>query len=365
MASNIPQNSDLKLVSQQPGAICLCGRDGQSEWRFVSSGQRFGTRRPTPSSKSFPPEFREFSYSPSPDGTDSNLLIMMHGLGDSHKPFAALAKTFGFPQTACLSIRAPFPLPLDLGHGWFDAIDIGAGGDYMKHGDVRRTSSLAKCLDLLDQLLEALISVGEWQPSEIFLFGFSQGGTVALEWALRRSTSWKPDSEKNKGSDDGHDGSGESGIGGTYYAGGEISSEAAVFGGVVAVAAGLMEERRGEVVTWPPKHPPVMTSSLGSARMCECLLIAGKRDTTCPPTWIKKSAALVNIAASAAYQESTSASSATSISSKVATTVSFFNKGHAMIESPAEGRVMMEWFATRLKKVGAWENDPTILRVQR
>ena len=57
-----------------------------------------------------------FDYEPSADGVHANLLIMLHGLGDSHKPFTALAKQMSLPQTAFLSLRAPHALPLDLGN---------------------------------------------------------------------------------------------------------------------------------------------------------------------------------------------------------------------------------------------------------
>ncbi|THU87365.1 hypothetical protein K435DRAFT_867374 [Dendrothele bispora CBS 962.96] len=48
-----------------------------------------------------------FSYYPSDDGTDENLLILLHGLGDTHIPFSKLGKQFKLPQTAVLAIRAP------------------------------------------------------------------------------------------------------------------------------------------------------------------------------------------------------------------------------------------------------------------
>ncbi|KAG8974694.1 hypothetical protein FRB90_009719, partial [Tulasnella sp. 427] len=48
----------------------------------------------------------EFAYFPSDDGTDENLLILLHGLGDTHLPFAKLGKSFKLPQTATLALRA-------------------------------------------------------------------------------------------------------------------------------------------------------------------------------------------------------------------------------------------------------------------
>lgn len=65
-----------------------------------------------------------FAYAPSDDGTDQNILILLHGLGahfsiskangylkirpgDTHQPFAALARQLKLPQTATLALRAP------------------------------------------------------------------------------------------------------------------------------------------------------------------------------------------------------------------------------------------------------------------
>jgi surfactin synthase thioesterase subunit len=53
-------------------------------------------------------------------------------------------------------------------------------------GEKRRLDSLAATLQLLQQqLLPALSAAGGWQPDQVQLLGFSQGGTVALELARR------------------------------------------------------------------------------------------------------------------------------------------------------------------------------------
>ena len=74
---------------------------------------------PQPSSVPIP-----FSYTPSDDGTDENLLILLHGLGepwhqliechpdrrllgDTHVPFSKLGRSLKLPQTATLALRAP------------------------------------------------------------------------------------------------------------------------------------------------------------------------------------------------------------------------------------------------------------------
>ena len=66
-----------------------------------------------------------FTYIPCDDGTDENLLMILHGLGrdlapeltfiihiiqstgDTHAPFAKMGRQLKLPQTAILSLRAP------------------------------------------------------------------------------------------------------------------------------------------------------------------------------------------------------------------------------------------------------------------
>ena len=64
-----------------------------------------------------------FTYIPSDDGTDENLLILLHGLGeplkdylqsrllssvgDTHVPFTKLGRSLNLPQTAILALQAP------------------------------------------------------------------------------------------------------------------------------------------------------------------------------------------------------------------------------------------------------------------
>ena len=78
--------------------------------------------KPRPKSSSIPVSF---DYCPSDDGTDENLLILLHGLGafngifverlshiitgDTHIPFGKLGRSFKLPQTATLALRAPEP----------------------------------------------------------------------------------------------------------------------------------------------------------------------------------------------------------------------------------------------------------------
>jgi len=61
-----------------------------------------------------PAELNIFTWRTSPDGVNSNLLILLHGLGDTEKRFADFGKQMALPQTAVVALRAPLPLPFDM-----------------------------------------------------------------------------------------------------------------------------------------------------------------------------------------------------------------------------------------------------------
>jgi hypothetical protein len=55
-------------------------------------------RKLAPPKAAFPIELGTYEYSTSADGVDENLLLLLHGLGDSHLPYAKLARTLALPQ---------------------------------------------------------------------------------------------------------------------------------------------------------------------------------------------------------------------------------------------------------------------------
>lgn len=59
-----------------------------------------------------------YTYTPSPSSITSNLLILFHGLGDTHLPFSTLGKSLNLPQTAVLSLRGPERVPLLEEEAW-------------------------------------------------------------------------------------------------------------------------------------------------------------------------------------------------------------------------------------------------------
>ncbi|WFD33463.1 hypothetical protein MCUN1_000276 [Malassezia cuniculi] len=144
--------------------------------------------RPTPTSAGLKAHLRRtgrsddaltFEYAAAPDGVDSNLLIMLHGLGDSSAPFMRLGKTLQrtLPQTAVLSVNAPRRVPLleEEAWMWWDSFDT--LGENPRHA----IGALAGLLSYIHEL--------GWPQERIHLFGYAQGGSLALETlvAERRS----------------------------------------------------------------------------------------------------------------------------------------------------------------------------------
>jgi predicted esterase len=119
---------------------------------------------------------------PTDDKPAANILILLHGLGDTHSPFAALGKTLNFPETACLAVRAPSTLPFDNnGYHWGDDLifDSSSGGLDME-ANFTTTHKLFKIL-----IDDVLVGKCGWKRRAMFFIGMGQGGMVALDVASR------------------------------------------------------------------------------------------------------------------------------------------------------------------------------------
>jgi predicted esterase len=180
-----------------------------------------------------------FSYSPSDDGTDENLLVLLHGLGshrlfwgvahliciyvhtpgDTHIPFSKLGLSFHLPQTATLALRAPqqyvalinlsssilrfnqpthpfavgakrIPYLYEHAFQWYPSFD--ALGDILAHPDP------TTAIDYITNVLHHLVNDCGWPAPRIHLFGFAQGGSVAAESALKW---WRRNLQQQKSDD--------------------------------------------------------------------------------------------------------------------------------------------------------------------
>jgi predicted esterase len=97
-----------------------------------------------------------------------NLLIALHGLGDSMEGYRWLPEMLGFPWLNCLLVNAPDPYY--GGFSWYDfAVDAGPG--------VQRSRQLL--FSLLDKQRQA-----GFPTEQTIMFGFSQGSLMTIEMGL-------------------------------------------------------------------------------------------------------------------------------------------------------------------------------------
>ena len=98
----------------------------------------------------------------------TRLMVVLHGLGDSMEGFFWLPSLMALPNLNYLLVNAPDPYT--IGFAWFD-IDNPAPG-------VLRSRRVM-------QALFAELAAQGWESRDVFLFGFSQGCLISLDFALR------------------------------------------------------------------------------------------------------------------------------------------------------------------------------------
>ncbi|BCR94774.1 alpha/beta hydrolase [Aspergillus luchuensis] len=152
---------------------------------------------PTPSH--FPPHLTltitpPSSTSTSPN-TSPNILLLLHGLGDTSQNLTTLARALNLPETTVLTLQAPSPLPFDLGgFHWGDDIAFSPAGDLdMDAGFTRSTNTIIK-----EVIIDTLLKKCGYRGRDIVVFGIGQGGMVGLEVArhFKNSSEGKVDEEE-------------------------------------------------------------------------------------------------------------------------------------------------------------------------
>ena len=104
------------------------------------------------------------------------MLLLLHGFCDTDVNFASFGTKLQLPQTAVLAIRAPIPM-LDMGFTWFDVLT--SNGD-LSFDSADAVASLRETSDAMLPLLHRLHQRHGYALRNIFILGYSQGGTVAL-----------------------------------------------------------------------------------------------------------------------------------------------------------------------------------------
>lgn len=120
-----------------------------------------------------------------------NILVLLHGLGDTETRYADLARAMGMPGVEALAVRAPHALlpegspELGMpGAAWYAAFEAdGHPIDGTAPGETRRLATLDASRKMLHVLFDGLGARG-FPPKAIFLLGYGQGGVAALDAAL-------------------------------------------------------------------------------------------------------------------------------------------------------------------------------------
>ncbi|KAL2848500.1 Alpha/Beta hydrolase protein [Aspergillus pseudoustus] len=123
-----------------------------------------------------------FTLTPPPPLSNSrtppNILLLLHGLGDTHAPFTNLAKSLALPETTILTIQAPNPLLLDIpGFHWGDDINFDSRTGAL---DMDAGFNTAKRFLVEDIVKKVLLEKCGYHLREITMLGFGQGGMSGL-----------------------------------------------------------------------------------------------------------------------------------------------------------------------------------------
>jgi predicted esterase len=106
-------------------------------------------------------------------------VLFLPGLGDTSQNFSSFARALNLPETLCITLQGPTPLPLPLPEGfhWGDDLLVDQSS-----GDLDPDAGFSKSTQLVAQEVveNVLLSKCGFKPREIMLFGFGQGGMAAL-----------------------------------------------------------------------------------------------------------------------------------------------------------------------------------------
>ncbi|KIW68499.1 hypothetical protein PV04_04441 [Phialophora macrospora] len=142
-------------------------------------------QQPTPAD--FPASLKPIIHLP-PNNKPTNAIVFLPGLGDSAGNFASFPRALNLPDALTITLNPPFPLPFPLGPGdqWSEDLQVDTST-----GNLDADSPLTKAAEIvaLDVIQKVLINKYSFRPDHIHLFGFGQGGSVALSVPIQPSLS--------------------------------------------------------------------------------------------------------------------------------------------------------------------------------
>ena len=116
---------------------------------------------------------------PPAGGKPVNVLIILHGLGDTHESMKILGERMALPETVCISIQGPTPIPFDIGgFHWGDDVVFDQGSDSLDPD-----TGFKKGTEVVLQITRQLQEKCDYTSRDILLFGYGQGGMLALKIA--------------------------------------------------------------------------------------------------------------------------------------------------------------------------------------
>jgi predicted esterase len=104
-----------------------------------------------------------------PDQASEGVLVVLHGHDDDPAAYVDVAEAMAPPGYACRVLAGP--VATGSRHSWWTSDDDG----------VADTTSVLAGIQLLDDVVTAIVAAG----GRAIVAGFSQGGALALLWALR------------------------------------------------------------------------------------------------------------------------------------------------------------------------------------
>jgi hypothetical protein len=125
---------------------------------------------------------------PNPPESTTAFLVLFHGLGDWEGPYGGFARNLALPGVLGISVRGTSPVPASLlgdpgdqsdrrHYHWGDDLNIDPST-----GDLDADPGFEKAAKLvMDRLIkETIVQRCGWDLTDIILFGFGQGGSLAL-----------------------------------------------------------------------------------------------------------------------------------------------------------------------------------------
>ncbi|TLD23982.1 hypothetical protein PspLS_06623 [Pyricularia sp. CBS 133598] len=124
---------------------------------------------------------------PTPPESTTAILVLFHGLGDNEAPYAGFARGMALPGVLSVAVRGTSPLPpamlgLPLDSGptnhfhYGDDIKVGSGDGLDPDPGFDKARRV-----LLEKLVgDVIVGRCGWDVADVLLFGFGQGGSLAL-----------------------------------------------------------------------------------------------------------------------------------------------------------------------------------------